>query len=158
IGVAGTVRVGYEMGKNRVREARYAGRVAIALGAVYMLISAVVVYAARFPLARIYTQDTEVLPFAAAFLAIAAAFQFFDGIQAVAVGALRGIQDTKWPAILAFVAYWIVGLPIGYFLAFHRGMQGEGIWWGLFIGLTLVAIFLTVRFEKKLQQQISANS
>lgn len=88
------------------------------------------------------------ISYAVGFLAIAAAFQFFDGIQAVAVGILRGLQDTKWPSILAFIAYWVIGLPIGYYLAFTKGLQSEGMWWGLFIGLVFTAIFLTLRFER----------
>ncbi|WP_413291086.1 MATE family efflux transporter [Bdellovibrio sp. HCB337] len=148
IGAAGTIRVGYESGLRHFREARYAGRVALILGAGYMLFSAVFVFFLREPLARIYTEDMQVIGYAASFLAVAAAFQFFDGIQAVAVGILRGLQDTKWPSVLAFIAYWIIGLPIGYYLAFKLDLQGPGIWWGLFIGLVFTAIFLTIRFER----------
>ena len=148
IGAAGTIRVGFENGIRKFHEARYAGRVALVLGATYMLVSAVFVYFTRARLATIYTNDAEVVSYAVGFLAIAAAFQFFDGIQAVAVGILRGLQDTKWPSILAFIAYWVIGLPIGYYLAFAKGLQGEGIWWGLFIGLVFTAIFLTLRFER----------
>jgi MATE family multidrug resistance protein len=148
IGVAGSIRVGFEIGQNNKNDARYAGRTAIGLGALYMLVSAVFVFLFREQLASIYTDDAEVLPYAVIFLSIAAAFQFFDGIQAVAVGVLRGLQDTKWPSILAFIAYWIIGLPIGYYLAFVLNWQGTGIWWGLFIGLMFTAIFLTLRFER----------
>jgi MATE family multidrug resistance protein len=148
IGVAGSIRVGFEMGQNRPLQARFAGRVAIVLAASYMLLSALFVFGFRDILAGIYSTDAQVLSFAVAFLGIAAAFQFFDGIQAVAVGALRGLQDTKWPSILAFIAYWILGLPLGYYLAFQLKWGGEGIWWGLFTGLLFVAIFLTIRFER----------
>jgi MATE family multidrug resistance protein len=148
IGVAGSIRVGFESGQNRNAEARYAGLVAIVLGAGYMLISAMIVYSFRETLVGLYTSDPEVLRFAVGFLGIAAAFQFFDGIQAVAVGVLRGLQDTQWPSVLAFIAYWIIGLPIGYFLAFRLHWEGHGIWWGLFTGLVFTAVFLTLRFEK----------
>jgi len=148
IGAAGTIRVGFESGIQKFQEARYAGRVALLLGAGYMLVSAVFVFATRESLALIYTNDYEILAYAASFLAVAAVFQFFDGIQAVAIGILRGFHDTKWPSILAFIAYWVIGLPIGYYLAFKVGMKGTGIWWGLFIGLVFTAIFLTLRFER----------
>lgn len=148
IGAAGTIRVGFESGTQKFSEARYAGRVALILGAGYMLFSAVFVFFTRDLLAAIYTQDLDVIAYASSFLAVAAAFQFFDGIQAVAVGILRGLQDTKWPSILAFIAYWIIGLPIGYYLAFKLELKGPGIWWGLFIGLLFTAIFLTLRFER----------
>lgn len=152
IGAAGSIRVGAKMGLRQREEAHFAGRVALGLGAGYMLASAVFVFYARGWLAQVYTHDLQVLAYATQFLAVAAAFQFFDGIQAVAVGILRGLQDTKWPSILAFIAYWIVGLPMGYYLAFRQNMEGAGIWWGLFIGLFFTAIFLTVRFEKLIRR------
>ena len=148
IGAAGTIRVGFESGTHRFHEARYAGRVALILGAGYMLFSAVFVFFTRDLLATIYTEDLVVIGFASSFLAVAAAFQFFDGVQAVAVGVLRGLQDTKWPSILAFIAYWVIGLPMSYYLAFKADMGGTGIWWGLFLGLVFTAIFLTLRFER----------
>jgi MATE family, multidrug efflux pump len=155
IGAAGTIRVGFESGIQKFQEARYAGRVALILGAGYMLISAVFVFFTRAKLAEIYTGDQEVIAFAASFLAVAAAFQFFDGIQAVAVGILRGLQDTQWPSILAFIAYWIIGLPIGYYLGFILDWKGPGIWWGLFLGLLFTAIFLTLRFERLSKKKIN---
>jgi MATE family multidrug resistance protein len=154
IGAAGTIRIGSEIGLHRPDKARYAGRVAMTLGALYMLVSACLVFCTREFLASIYTNDIHVIAFASTYLAVAAAFQFFDGIQAVAVGILRGLQDTKWPSILAFIAYWIIGLPIGYYLAFQLGFEGQGIWWGLFIGLMFVAVFLAFRFERLSQKHI----
>lgn len=155
IGAAGTIRVGQESGLHHYEKARYAGRVALILGAGYMLMSAVFVYFAREGLASIYTEDLEVLTFASSFLVVAAAFQFFDGLQAVAVGILRGLQDTRWPSVFAFIAYWIIGLPAGYYLSFKSGMQGAGIWWGLFIGLFFIAILLSLRFEKLIGDKIN---
>lgn len=158
IGAAGTIRVGYESGLHRHFEARYAGRVAMILGAGYMLISAVFVFGTRELLARVYTEDLQVITLAASFLAVAAAFQFFDGIQAVAIGILRGLQDTQWPSFLAFIAYWVIGLPIGYYLGFEMNMQGTGIWCGLFIGLLFTAIFLALRFERLSKKALQNNS
>ncbi|MBC7370093.1 MAG: MATE family efflux transporter, partial [Bdellovibrionaceae bacterium] len=155
IGAAGSIRVGFERGQDRMDSARFAGRVAIFLGAAYMLVSAAFVYGFREYLASFYTSDPQVLIFAVSFLGVAAAFQFFDGVQAVAVGVLRGLEDTKWPSVLAFIAYWIIGLPIGYYLAFERQWQGEGIWWGLFVGLAFIAIFLTIRFERLIRRRTS---
>jgi MATE family multidrug resistance protein len=152
IGTAGSIRVGASLGQNNRDEARFAGRVAIGLGAIYMLCSALFVFGFRESLAGIYTADPAVLGFAVSFLGVAAAFQFFDGVQAVAVGVLRGLQDTQWPSILALIAYWVLGLPISYYLGFHLKWNGEGIWWGLFVGLAFMAIFLTLRFEKLIRK------
>jgi MATE family multidrug resistance protein len=155
IGAASTIRVGSELGLQHPERARFAGRVAIILGALYMLVSACFVFGAREFLARIYTNDRQVIAFASSYLIVVAAFQFFDGIQAVAIGVLRGLQDTKWPSILAFIAYWIIGLPIGYAMAFRFSYEGQGIWWGLFIGLMFVSVFLTLRFENLSQKYIN---
>lgn len=152
IGSAASIRVGYELGQHRTRGAHFAARTALLLGSGFMCLSAVFVFFARHWLAAIYTNDVQVIMIAASFLAIAAAFQFFDGTQAVAVGILRGLQDTKWPSFLALIAYWVIGLPLGYFLAFKSGLNGEGIWWGLFAGLALIAIFLVLRIERQFKK------
>lgn len=148
IGTAGSIRVAFEISQGRCNGAHLAGRVAILLGTSYMLFSTLLVFSFREKLAQIYTTDPEVIHFTILFLGVAAAFQFFDGIQAVAVGVLRGMQDTKLPSILAFIAYWLIGLPLGYSLAFKVDWKGLGIWWGLFTALAFMAISLTLRFEK----------
>ena len=76
-------------------------------------------------------------------------FQLSDGVQAVGIGILRGLTDVKIPTVITFVAYWVVGLPIGYFLAFVLGWDVQGVWIGLLAGLTTSAILLTLRFNKK---------
>ncbi|MNT22101.1 Multidrug resistance protein MdtK [compost metagenome] len=77
-----------------------------------------------------------------------AVFQIFDGIQAVSMGALRGLSDTAWPSTIAFISYWLIGLPVGYVLAFKTSMGPVGIWVGLLIGLACAAILFTWRFNK----------
>ncbi len=91
----------------------------------------------------------ELLVLGVSYLAFAAAFQIFDGAQVSAISILRGMLDMTWPAVLAFIAYWCMGLPIGYYLAFERGWQGQGIWMGLVIGLAVAALFLWLRFYQQ---------
>ena len=101
-------------------------------------------------LPKLYTYDTEVISIASTMLIYAAFFQLSDGLQAVAAGALRGMQDVKYPAIIAFVSYWIIMAPMCYLLAFPLGMGLKGIWIGFIAGLTVAAILQLVRFKYRL--------
>jgi MATE family multidrug resistance protein len=87
--------------------------------------------------------------FAAQYLIVAAAFQLVDGAQAVAAGALRGLQDTRMPMIIAIGGYWLIGFVIAIMLGFATPLQGIGVWIGLAAGLTAVAILLVWRWHNR---------
>ncbi|WP_369013890.1 MATE family efflux transporter [Flavobacterium anhuiense] len=91
--------------------------------------------------------NEEVIAIASKLLLIAAVFQISDGIQVVVLGALRGLQDVKVPMYITFVAYWIIGFPISYYLGEHTELKAQGVWVGLLAGLTAAAICLYVRFH-----------
>ncbi|MCX2680274.1 MATE family efflux transporter [Galbibacter sp. EGI 63066] len=91
--------------------------------------------------------NTEVITIASQLLLIAAFFQISDGLQVVFLGALRGLQDVKIPTLITFVAYWIIGFPISYYLGLKTNVGNMGIWIGLLSGLTIAAIFLYFRFN-----------
>lgn len=93
------------------------------------------------------TDNSEVIAMASKLLLMAAVFQLSDGLQVVALGALRGIQDVKVPAIITFVAYWVIGFPVSWYLSKVAGMGTMGIWTGLVAGLTAAALFLYLRFN-----------
>jgi multidrug resistance protein, MATE family len=93
------------------------------------------------------TDNTEVIEIASKLLLIAAVFQISDGIQVVVLGALRGLQDVKIPMYITFVAYWIIGFPVSYYLAEYTPMKAAGVWVGLLAGLTSAALFLYIRFN-----------
>lgn len=104
----------------------------------------------------IYTTDKNVIGFAAQLLLIAALFQLFDGTQVVGLGVLRGLGDVSIPAFITFIAYWIIGLPVGYFLGMKMGFGASGIWYGLTLGLMMASLLLYLRFNyfsKKLENQ-----
>ena len=106
------------------------------------------------------SDNTEVVFLAGQLLFVAAFFQISDGIQVVVLGALRGLQDVKIPTIITFIAYWVIGFPISYYLGLHTDFKSSGIWIGLLTGLTASAIMLYIRFNyltKKLitHQQIN---
>jgi MATE family multidrug resistance protein len=147
IGIASSIRVGFEIGRGDYRLARYAGFTAIQLGIIYMSFCALGFFILRGWLPTLYVNDVDVIDWAAKFFVIVAIFQIFDGTQAVAVGALRGLHDTQWPSIIAFISYWIIGLPGGFVLGFYAGFGPIGIWIGLLAGLICAAILLTLRFH-----------
>ena len=91
--------------------------------------------------------NAEVIAIAAQLLLISAFFQISDGLQAVILGALRGLQDVRIPTLITFIAYWIIGFPISYYLGIHTELKSMGIWIGLLSGLTASAIMLYLRFE-----------
>jgi MATE family multidrug resistance protein len=82
-------------------------------------------------------------------LYIAALFQLSDGIQCVGLGILRGIGDTKIPTIITIVAYWVIGIPLGYYFCFQLDFSLYGVWFALLIGLSISALFLSTRFLKE---------
>jgi MATE family multidrug resistance protein len=96
--------------------------------------------------------NNEIIKIASTLLLIAAIFQISDGIQVVVLGALRGLQDVKVPMYITFVAYWVIGFPISYYLGKHTNLGTTGIWIGLLAGLTAAAIFLYIRFAKLTQK------
>jgi MATE family multidrug resistance protein len=107
------------------------------------------------PLARLYTQDPAVIAMVEILLPIAAAFQVFDGLQVVSAGVLRGAADTTFPAAVAFVGYWAIGLPTGWWLAFRAGLGPRGLWWGFTVGLAAVAGLLLLRIAVRLRRPLA---
>ncbi len=100
-------------------------------------------------------ENKEVIIIASKLLLVAAVFQISDGIQVVVLGALRGLQDVKVPMYITFVAYWVVGFPISFFLGKYTELKAVGVWIGLLAGLSTAALFLYLRFHKLTKQQLS---
>ena len=147
LAMAATIRVGNRLGQNDLIGVQKAGNSAIIQVTAFMLCAAVLFILLRDYLPLIYIDDVEVVKIASVLLITAAFFQVSDGIQVVALGALRGIQDVKIPMVITFIAYWVFGLPISYFSARDWGFGPAGVWIGLVIGLTISAAFLTIRFR-----------
>lgn len=146
LGAAGAVRVGRAIGREDAPGTRRAGLVAIGAGASAMLLGAVTFLTLPRPLARILTNELPVIDAVVPLLAVAAAFQISDGVQAVSAGVLRGAGDTRVPLLANLAGHYLIGIPIGATLAFAFGWGAVGLWWGLSAGLTVVAIALTIRF------------
>ncbi len=149
ISAAGTIRVGNAVGRQDMTQVRRAGFTASMMAACVMACFALCFIVLRHFLPTFYIDDPEVISIASVLLVIAAFFQISDGMQAVGLGILRGITDVKVPTVISFVAYWIVGFPVGYILGFMAGLGAAGIWIGLLLGLTIAAVFFTLRFHVK---------
>jgi multidrug resistance protein, MATE family len=146
LGVSGAtaVRVGYAVGQ--ARSPRRAGFLGIGLGAAFMSVGALTFALVPGPLVRVFTEDADTVKLGTTLLLIAAAFQLFDGIQAVAAGALRGAGDVRFPFVANVGAHWAVGFPLACLFGFVLGFGVRGIWWGLTSGLVCIALLLGARF------------
>lgn len=143
VGSAAAVSVGRALGAGDHDAAVRAGWTAMAIGTAMELCTACLFLILPRQIARIYTADAHVIAVSVTLLAIAAGFQVFDGLQTVAIGALRGWGDTKSSMIWNLGAYWGVGLPVGWWLCFRLGWGVTGIWYGLWLALVLTGVGLT---------------
>lgn len=149
LGLAITVRVGHNLGMSGARAGLFAAKVGITVALMFAVVAASGIYLLADWLPYLYTSDPEVLALSTALLFYAALYQFSDSVQVACAGALRGYQDTRVPMLLTMIAYWLVGLPSGYILGMTDLLgppQGPaGFWKGLIIGLSVAALFLSVR-------------
>ena len=146
---ASAVRVGHALGAGDPVRARRAGWTALAIGGTLMVAIGLSLLTFREPLLRVFTDDARLVAVGVELLAIAAAFQLFDGVQAVATGVLRGAGDTRTPVMFNVLGYWVLGLPVGYSLCFRYGWGVKGLWLGLSAGLILVSLALTLAWSRK---------
>lgn len=156
LGVAAMVRVGNQKGLQRFRDLRRIGKSIFLLTFLIEIVFAILFILGRDGLPTLYldvgdvqnqADNIEVIGLAAELLLVAAFFQISDGIQVVVLGALRGIQDVKVPTAITFVAYWLIGFPISYYLGLYTPLKSMGIWIGLLSGLTASGVMLYIRFH-----------
>ena len=148
IGAAATVRVGQFAGAGRFHEVRRAAAAALWLAFGFMLLMGLLLIVVRHQLPWFYVTTPDgaaARALAAELLIIAALFQMSDGVQVAALGVLRGLEDVRVPGLISFIAYWVIALPLGYWLAFPMGYGPAGLWAGLCLGLTVSAVALTWR-------------
>lgn len=145
---AGAVRVGQAVGRGDGHGASRSGWTAIAIGVVFMACASLTFLLLPTPIIRLFSADAAVIATGISLLAIAAAFQLFDGLQGVTTGALRGVGDTRTAAVSNLAGHWLLGLPIGYALCFGFGWGVRGLWVGLSVGLVSVAIVLVYAWSR----------
>jgi MATE family multidrug resistance protein len=152
IGMAATVRVGHAIGRNDAPAVRRAGVVATLLGIAFMSVMTLAVILGRYAIARFFFGEAAdsagaVIELTAALLLVGATFFVADGIQTVAAGALRGLNDTRVPLLFAAISYWLVGFPAACGLGFQTGLGAIGVWIGLSCGTAVYAVLLIMRFR-----------
>jgi MATE family multidrug resistance protein len=151
---AGAVLVGQAIGRGDPHGMRRAAGAALILGVGFMAATAVAFTLVPTAFARIYSAELQVVALAAALLPLAGLFQVFDGTQAVAVGVLRGAGDTTWPMVINVLGFWLVGVPISWWLGFHTSYGPVGLWWGFVAGLAAVAALLLWRVRNRFRSTI----
>ncbi len=159
----GTIRAGRALGEGDEAKLKLGGRVVMAMSMGFAVLTITVFLLFPAPLILAFLDPAEparadILVFGTTLLALAALFQVADGALAIAIGLLRGIQDTRVPLIIAAFGYWGIGAPSSYILSEHLGYGAEGVWFGLVIGLVVVAILLNWRFWRRPAVAIGAGA
>ncbi len=151
LSIASTIRIGNYLGKKDMNGIKNAGYSALVIVAVIMGTFGLMFIFLKNFLPTLYIDDAEVIEIAASLIIIAALFQVVDGLQVVGIGILRGLTDLKAPMLIAFIAYWLIGLPVAYILGFVLDFGVVGVWISFIVGLSLAAIFFIKRFQKFLK-------
>lgn len=147
-----TTRVGNALGRGDPHAARYAGMIGLAIALVTQSLSAGIIIAFPDRIVAIYTGDATIAALAVSLLFYAAIFQLSDGVQICSAGILRGYKDTVVPMFINMISYWAIGLVLGYYLTFGRGMGPAGMWIAMIAGLSAGAVLLLARFLVKSQR------
>lgn len=158
--VASTVMIANKLGERNFVELQKVGINNIKMVFLFMLLCGIVFILGRNILPTLFTkqEDIEVVLLASKLLIIAALFQLSDGIQVVVLGCLRGIQDVKMPSIITFIAYWLITIPLGFYLCYTINMGAFGMWIALGLGLTISSILLVIRYIKLTNKKIKLYS
>lgn len=155
---AGSIRVSNAFGRKDWPKISLIGKSTLLTALLYGLFCAILFVAFRNVLPRFFNNNPSVISLAGLLLLYAAVFQISDSTQAIGAGLLRGIKDVKVPTYLVAIAYWVIGLPSGYVFAFVFGMGAPGMWLGFIVGLTLAAVFLSVRFLRNVKRHVGGET
>ncbi len=153
-----TIRIGNALGRGDPVAAQYAGGIGLGIAVAFASLSAAFIFLFPELIVAMYTDAPAVTSMAVSLLFFAAIFQLSDGVQICAAGCLRGYKDTRVPMIINILAYWLVGLTLGYYLTFGAGLGPSGMWIGMIGGLTVAAILLTSRFVSTSRRFIAADA
>ena len=152
---AATVRVGQWLGQKDSKGIEKAGYTSIAMGLVFSVLLAIAMLLFPQAIIGLYFEiddpaNAAIVNLALPMLTIATVSQILDAVQKITYGALQGLQDTRVPVLLNLIAFWVVGLPTSYFLGFHLGLGGTGLWLGQSIGVAIAALLFLLRFRDRL--------
>ncbi|MGD1922549.1 MAG: MATE family efflux transporter [Pleurocapsa sp.] len=149
---AATVRVGQSLGQKSLKGVARAGYTSIAIGSTFSILIAIAMLVFPQAIVGLYVDlnnpaNGSIVELALPMLTVATVSQILDGVQKITYGTLQGLQDTRIPVFLSIPSFWIVGLPIGYFLGFSRGLGGTGLWLGQSVGVAIAAVLFLLRFR-----------
>lgn len=144
---AGSIRVSNAFGRKDWPTLRLIGKTTILVGVCYGILSGLNFALFNQGIPPLFNKDTQVVEIASTLILLAAIFQISDSTQGVSAGLLRGVKDVKIPTLYVFLAYWVIGIPVGSLLTFHYNWGAVGIWMGFILGLTVSAILLSRRFH-----------
>jgi MATE family multidrug resistance protein len=153
---AGSIRVSNAYGRKDWPHISSIGRSTLFIALLYGMFCAIAFVLFKNSLPSVFNKNEDVIKMASLLLLFAALFQISDSTQAIGAGLLRGIKDVKTPTVLIAIAYWVIGLPVGWLLAFRFGMGASGMWTGLILGLTFASFFLIRRFLKMSKRNLSS--
>lgn len=156
ISSAVAVKVGHAYGERNFSLITVFSQVSLLASFCFALAMGSFFYFFPHPILSFYTGDVEVIEWGKKILFWIALFQLFDGAQVTLSGILRGLSVTRPSSIAIFIGYWIIGIPLGYFLGFHRGMEAQGFWIGLAISLAVVALMLSVVLKNQMRELVKA--
>ena len=153
IGVSSTIRISNAIGSHDADQVRLTTRTALMMGISFASFTAILTIILRYKIAGLYNNEADVIAVAGSLLLIDACYQLSDAFQCVSVGVLRGYNDTKAIFVVSCICFWLITLPISYMLGrvpiFGKSMGVSGLWWGLVIGITLVAVCYAMRLRYK---------
>ncbi|MBS7563229.1 MATE family efflux transporter [Mucilaginibacter sp. Bleaf8] len=156
VSAAAAIKSGNHFGAKNYQELRASAMASYHIIILFMMFTALLFVVCNQWLPWIVTSDKSVIEVASHLLIIAAVFQLFDGTQVIGLGILRGMGDVNVPTFITFLAYWVIGLPLGYLLGIHLHFGPNGIWYGLVAGLGVASILLYLRFNKNTEKHLAA--
>jgi MATE family multidrug resistance protein len=146
IGAAGAIRVGQAVGLNDTAKMRLSGRVSLWSGVCFVSLPCLIFIFLPGALAKVFINEPGVIALAIPLIIVAGIFQIADATQSVSQALLRGLGDFKFPSLITFICYWIIGLPAGAYLCFYLHWNALGVWIGFLIALVLQSVLFSVRF------------
>ncbi len=162
LAIACTIRVGQMNGAGNPSAAWFTAKAAMVLTSCIALITSISIWLLARPIAELFTSEAAVISMASSLLLIAALFEISDALQVTAAGALRGYKDTSYPLLIVFIAYWVIGLPLGYILGLTDllipAIGAAGFWYGLVIGLSVAALLLIIRLKRVAHRAIHSDT
>jgi MATE family multidrug resistance protein len=156
ISSAATIRVSKFWGAKNIPDLVAALRIASFMAASFMLAMSALILLLRHKIPFAFVQNPEVTALASKILILAAIFQVFDGLQVVGLSVLRGLKDVRYPTYVAMIAYWVIAIPLGGFIAFYTGLGAVGFWIGLAVGLAASAVLFFIRIHKFIRRETRA--